>query len=423
LYFISITSILKKRYKLFLLKEILESIKRHKSKSFIAGITVAWGLIMLILLVGTGQGLQRGVKKLFSDYTIKAIEVYGGEASMSGVSESKGDMLTFNNQDIYAISKTFKALENISPILPLKVKTITSYAKETKRFSIFGVNKNYFKIKTLKLKEGRFFDLYDSDKKVIVIGKKIAEDLFNNTRCLGQIIFINNIGYTIIGILAKGNLFSDYSNSIYMPFNEASNYMNATSFDEFILSLSSQSNITEFKKMLKVYLSNKKGFNIHDKQVIIFNSVEEELKTFNKLFKSINVFLWFISISFLVSGMLGIFNMMTVLVKDRIGEIGIRKAIGATPESIQKMVLFEAVFITLFSGILGLIIGYLIIVLANLYILASSESAPFLTLYVNLPIILGALILLVISGSIAGIIPARKASNILPVEALRELNN
>lgn len=408
---------------MFLLKEILESIKRHKNKNFIAGITVAWALIMLILLVGTGQGLQKGIEKLFSDYTIKTIEVYGGEATISDNSVSKGDLVRFNNQDIFAITKTFKVIKNISPIIRVNIPKIESYTKETKRFSLLGVNESYFKIKTLKLKEGRFFNKNDTDEKIVVIGEKIAENLFNNARCLGQIIFINDVGYTIIGILAKGNLFSDFGNTIYMPYNMASNYMNTNFFDEFILSISNQYSIKEFKKMLKVYLSKKKGFNRIDKQAITFNSVEQELKTFNTLFKSINVFLWFISISFLVSGMLGIFNMMTILVKDRIGEIGIRKAVGATPKSIQNMVLIEAILITLFSGIIGLLIGSIMVVLINLYFIVSSTSAPFLTLNINLPIILGALLLLIISGCIAGIIPARKASNVLPVKALRELNN
>lgn len=408
---------------MFLLKEILESIKRHKSKSFIAGITVAWGLIMLILLVGTGQGLQKGIEKLFSDYTIKTIEVYGGEASMSDISISKGELVTFTNQDIYNITKTFNEIENISPIIHVNNQKIASYTKEIKRFSLFGVNEDYFKINTLKLKEGRFFSPNDTDEKVVVIGKKIAENLFNNYRCIGQIIFINNIGYNIIGVIAEGGLFSNNGNDIYMPFNRATSYIGTITFDEFILSISKQSKIIEFKKTLKVYLSKRKGFNVKDKQAVLFNSVEEQLKTFNVLFKSINIFLWFISISFLISGMLGIFNVMTVIVKDRIGEFGIRKAIGATPMSIQKMVLVEALFITLISGVLGIIIGYVLVVLVNLYINTSSNSEPFLTLNINLPIILGALFLLVISGSIAGVIPARKASNILPVEALRELNN
>jgi len=408
---------------LFLLKEILESIKNHKSKSFIAGVTVSWGLILLILLVGTGQGLEKGIAKLFSDYTIKTVEVYGNEASISDLSVSKGDLITFNNQDIYTITKSFDEIEHISPILRINVDKVASYKKQLRRFSLVGVNDEYFKIKTLTLKNGRFFNHSDSDNKVIVIGEKIAESLFNNAKCIGQLIFIKGIGYTVIGVVAKGNLFSNDSSSIFMPYNIASAFIGAVGFNDFILSVTSQTDITEFKKMLNAYLAIQKGFNSKDKQAIIFDSVEESLKTFNTLFKSINIFLWFVSISFLVSGMLSIFNVMTIIVKDRTGEFGIRKALGATPISIQKMVLLEALIITIISGVLGLLIGYLIIIMTNLYININSNHEPFLTIEINFPIVFGALLLLILTGCIAGIVPARKASNIMPVEALRQLGN
>ncbi|HIP33214.1 MAG TPA: FtsX-like permease family protein [Bacteroidia bacterium] len=408
---------------MFLFKEILESIKNHKSKSIIAGITVVWGLIMLILLVSTGQGLQKGVQKLFSDYTVKTIEVFGGEVSISDLSVSKGDIISFTNQDLNLLSKSFNEIENISPVLSVNVTDISSYYKTSKRFSIYGVNEQYFNIKKNKLKEGRYFNSYDSEEKVLIIGQKIAENLFNNSRCLGQLIFINDIGYTVIGVLEKGNLFSNQTSTIFMPFNRAINYENTLNFYDFIINVTDKTNIIEFNKMLKSYLAILKGFNKKDKHAIMFNTVEDSLKTFNTLFKSINLFLWFISISFLISGMLGIFNVMTIIVKDRIGEFGIRKAVGATPKSIQKMVLIEVLIITTSSGIIGLISGYFIIILVNLYITIKSNQEPFMILQINLPVILGALVLLVVSGIIAGIVPARKASNIVPVEALRQLNN
>lgn len=408
---------------MFIIKEIFESIKNHKSKSIIAGITVVWGLIMLILLVSAGQGLQRGVQKIFSDYTIKTIEVFGGESSISDLSVSKGDIINFNSQDMNLLSKSFNEIENISPVLSVNVADISSYNKTSKRFSIYGVNEQYFNIKKIKLKEGRYFNSYDSKENVLIIGNKIAERLFNNSKCLGQLIFINNIGYTVIGVLDKGNMFSNQDSTIYMPFIRAINYGNTLNFNNFIISVTNKTNIIEFNKMLKSYLAILKGFNKKDKHAIMFDTVEESLKTFNTLFKSINLFLWFISISFLISGMLGIFNVMTIIVKDRIGEFGIRKAVGATPKSIQKMVLIEALIITTSSGIIGLILGYFIIILVNLYITINSKQDPFMTLNINLPIVLGALVLLVVSGSIAGIVPARKASNIVTVEALRHLNN
>lgn len=408
---------------MFLFKEILESIKKHKSKSVIAGITVSWGLLLLILLVSTGQGLQNGIQKLFSDYTIKTIEVYGGEASISDVLVSKGEYISFNIQDIHKLERSFSEIEHISPVVQVNSKNITSYNKKLNRFSLLGVNDQYFKIKTLTLKEGRLFNSYDLDNKVIVIGEEIAENLFNNTKCIGQLIFINNMGYKIIGITAKGNLFSNGANTIFMPSNTAMAQSETIDFADFILSVSAETDIIEFKKMLKSYLAIQKGFNVKDKQTILFSSVEESLKTFNALFRSINLFLWFISISFLISGMLSIFNVMTIIVNDRTGEFGIRKAVGATPMSIQNMVLVEALIITFLSGVFGLISGYIIILMANLYINVRSSNEPFLLLEINYPIIVGALLLLIITGCIAGIVPARRASKILPVEALRQLNN
>ena len=403
--------------------EILNSIYKNRRKSIIAGITVAWGVILLILLVGTGKGLQNGVKKIFSDYTIKTIEVYAGEASISDISATKGDFISFSILDIKIVKNNFNSVKNISPVINVKLPKIESEKKSINRFSLLGVNENYFKIKTFKIKKGRFFNSNDSNRKVVVIGYDVAKSLFNNVNCVGKLIFIKNIGYKIIGVIDKGNLFNNSSFDVYIPFGRALNYNANMNFDEFILSLKRETDTEEFQKTLKAYLSKKKGLNPSDKTALFFNNVESTLKSFSVLFNAINLFLWFIGISFLISGMLGIFNIMTVIVRDRIGEFGIRKAIGASPSSIQTMVLIEALIITLAFGLLGLIIGFILINLINLYISISGGNSSFIILDINVYIIISAIFLLIVSGCIAGILPARKASKILPVKALRELNN
>tara|TARA_R110000868_G_scaffold156380_1_gene383223 strand:+ start:8951 stop:10177 length:1227 start_codon:yes stop_codon:yes gene_type:complete len=403
--------------------ELLSAIYKNRDKSIIAGITVAWGVMLLILLVGTGKGLQNGVKKLFSSYTIKTIEVFSGEASISDMSVTKGDLIYFNIIDINNISTNFDYVDNISPVVNVQIPKIYSERKSINRFSLLGVNENYFNIKTLKLNKGRFFNVKDKNRKVIIIGYDIAENLFNNVNCIGQVIFLKNIGYKIIGVIEKDNLFDNSGFNIYISYENALDINSKTDFDEFILSLNNEVNAEEFQKTLKVYLSKNKGINPKDKTAFYFNNVESTLKSFNTLFSAINLFLWFIGLSFLVSGMLGIFNIMTVIVRDRIGEFGIRKALGATPKSIQLMVLIESLIITLVSGILGLIIGFVLISLINLYISITGGNTSFLVLDVNIYIILAAIILLTMSGCVAGIIPARKASKVLPIEALRELNN
>lgn len=408
---------------MFRTPEILSAISKNKDKSIIAGITVAWGIMLLILLVGTGQGLQNGVKKIFADYTVKTIEVFSGEASMSDINVTKGELITFDMLDINNIAANFDNVENISPVINVQLPNISSERKSINHFSLKGINENYFKIKTLKLDKGRTFNSRDANRKVIVLGYDVAKNLFNNVNSVGRLVFINNVGYKIIGVTEKDNLFNNSGYNSYISYENALNITSKTKFGEFILSLKTEVNTEEFQKTLKVYLSNKKGINPKDKTAFFFNNIENTLKSFNTLFSAINLFLWFIGISFLISGMLSIFNIMTVIVKDRIGEFGVRKALGATPYSIQMMVLVESLIITLVSGIIGLIVGFILIYLVNLYIQITGGNNEFLILDINIYIILLAILLLIISGCIAGIIPARKASKVLPVEALRELNN
>lgn len=408
---------------MFYTPEVLSAINKNKDKSVIAGITVAWGIMLLIILAGTGQGLQNGIKKLFSDYIIKSIEVFSGEASISDLSVNKGDLIAFTMLDIKSCAVNFEEIQNISPVINTNVPNINSESKSINHFSLKGVNENYFNIKTLKFNTGRAFNSRDMNRKVIVLGYEIAKTLFNNVNCVGRLVFINNAGYKIIGITEKDNMFNNSGYSTYIPYENALNITSKTEFNEFILSLKNDVNTEDFQKMIQVYLSNKKGISPKDKTAFFFNNIESTLKSFNTLFNAINLFLWFIGISFLISGMLSIFNIMTVVVKNRTGEFGVRKALGATPNSIQSMVLIESLLINLVSGIIGLTIGFVIIYLINMYIKISGGNGQFLILEVNIYIIVSAILLLVASGCIAGIIPARKASKVLPVEALRELNN
>ena len=403
--------------------EVLSAIHKNRGKTLIAGITVAWGIMLLIILVGTGQGLQNGIKKLFSHYTVKTIEVFSGEASISDTRVTKGDLIVFNILDIKGTSSNFKAIEHISPVVNVNVPKISSERRSVNHFLLKGINESYFNIKTLKFSTGRAFNQNDINRKVIVLGYEIAKTLFSNVNCIGRLVFIGHVGYKVIGITKKDNLFNDSGHNAYISYENALDIISKTTFNKFILSLKNSVDTEEFQKTLKVYMANKKGISPKDRTAFFFNNVESTLKSFNTLFNAINLFLWFIGISFLISGMLSIFNIMTVVIKDRTGEFGIRKALGATPSSIQSMVLVESLLIALVSGAIGIGIGFVFMYLINLYIIISGGNDHFLILDINVYVIISAIILLILSGCIAGIIPARKASKVLPVEALRELNN
>ncbi|MCV6628671.1 MAG: ABC transporter permease [Flavobacteriaceae bacterium] len=408
---------------MFSTPEYLSAALKNKEKSITAGITVAWGIMLLIILAGTGQGLQNGIKKIFSDYTIKTIEVYAGEASISDIGITKGDLLSFSNLDTENCTTNFSEIQNLSPIVDVQISKINSVRKNAKYFSLLGVNDEYFKIKPLKFQTGRVFNNRDMNRKVVILGHKIAQSLFNNVNCVGKLIFINNTGYKVIGVTKEDNIISNVDFNVYIPYEKALNILLKSTFNSFIFSLKSNSNSEEFEKTIKAYLANKKGINPRDKTAIYFNNVESSLKSFYTLFNAINLFLWFMGTSFLISGMLSIFNIMTIIVKERTGEFGIRKALGATPKSIQNMILMESLLITLISGTVGLILGFSLIYIINLYVQISGGYDQFFFIDVNFYIISIAMLLLIISGCIAGILPARKASKILPVEALKKLNN
>ncbi len=405
---------------MLLIGEILSSIKTYRSKIVIAGISVSWGLLLLILLVGTGQGLQIMIQNMFSDYTVKSLNIYLGKASLTGKSIAKGEKIFFTEQEIYRIKEKYSAIKSISPFLFINKKKVSSLDKEIERFDIYGVGEQYFSIKKINLNKGRIFNINDMSANVAIIGYNIAEKLFDSKNCIGNLIFIDNIGYKIIGVMNKGNFLSENTSTIFLPKDRAMLILGMEHFEEIVLSLTRDTNIQQFQNQLRAYLAFSKGFDFRDRQAVMINDDGEFLKQINILFRGINLFLWFISISFLISGMLGVFNVMTIIVKDRTREFGIRKAIGATPKSIQKMVLVESLLITLLSGLLGFAIGFVIVSMINLYINVSTNNNSSFILELNFPIIIGAFFLLILVGGIAGIIPARKASIVLPVEALRK---
>lgn len=404
------------------LSEIWEVAYSNRDKSRNAGFTVAWGIFILMLLTATGNGLQDGIKTLLSDFTVNSIDIYAGQVSISNSTVTKGDYIDFDETISTQIKRNFNEVKHLSPIVTVPDQKMFSDLNTTTRFSLLGVDEDYFKIKTSKLEYGRFFNFKDQGSYFVVIGNDIATTMFNNSNALGRILFLGNRGYKVIGVLKKDGFLSDTGRSVFMPLDIATSINKSNNFDNFVLSLNNRIDNVAYQKTLHTYLKKLKNVHYKDNTAFYLNNPAEILKTFNTIFKAINLFLWFIGISFLISGMLSIYNVMTIIVQDRTGEFGIRKSLGATPISIQKMVLFEALIITLVSGIVGIIAGYILIALINIYIGITSEDA-FMILVVNPYIILAGIVLLIVAGCIAGIVPARKASHILPVEALRSLNN
>ncbi|MBI9069236.1 MAG: ABC transporter permease [Salinivirgaceae bacterium] len=408
------------------IQESLSSIKQNKIRSILAGFGVAWGVFILILLLGTGKGFQEGILQLFSSFAKNSIFIYGGHVSENNLNEKiQHKRITFNDEDIRIVKERYPEVEFISPELNYGGNSLTSYQQNTVYPQIKGVLPDYFNVKIIKPEKGRLLNILDEKEfcRVVLLGRQVADVLFVDEEPLGKTVNIASTYFTVIGIIEKGSIFTqNEQNSIYMPYSTFKDCLDQTiEYNALVLTLSKITDATNFEKEFKTFLGRRKGFNIDDKKAVFILNFENQVKAFDKLFKGVNIFLWFIGLCLLLSGIVGISNIMLVIVKERTFEIGIRKAIGADSKSIIWMIIIESIVITSIAGGLGLLLGGSVIGLIN-WIIASffkDKDAIFTGASVDYSVIIFSMFILILSGIIAGFLPARKASGITPVQAIR----
>lgn len=411
------------------IKEILSSMKAHKTRSILTGFGIIWGMFILILLLGMGKGFQEGILQLFSSFAKNSIFIYGGSVSDDKLTEHiQHKRILFNDFDIKIIKDRYPEIESISPELSLGGNLLTSYKENTYYPQIKGVLADYFNVRIIKPKKGRLLNALDNNeaRRVALIGQQVADILFADENPIGKAINISNSFFTVVGIIEKGSVFTqNEQNSVYMPYNTFKECIEQTEeYNAIVLTLSRETDATIFENELKTFFSKKKGFDINDKRAIYILNFENQVKAFDNLFKGINLFLWLIGLCLLLSGIVGISNIMLVVVKERTFEIGIRKAIGAESKSIIWMIITESIVITSIAGILGLLLGGSVIGIIN-WIVASfikDSSSLFTKASINYTIIIFSMFVLILSGVIAGFFPAKKASAIIPVQAIRNKN-
>ncbi len=405
------------------LEETWHSLKQHKNRNILTGFGVAWGIFILVLLVSAGGGLQKGLMVLFQDYTQNSMWIYGGQTSMSKPGQLSGRQILFREQELELYAQRFPEIKNISPEVSYHGQQLYTGQKNHRRFQCFGVKSSYFRIKTFSCDIGRLINPIDDGQasRVAVIGQAIANSLFGKADPLGQHICLDGIWLQVIGVLGEKSLFSDNQNHIYLPFSTLKGqYNQGHEMDCFALSLSQGTDPTKFEDTFKNYLTHNYQFHPEDKNALYVDNLQANVKTFNGLFKMINGFLWLVGICMLLSGIVGVSNIMLVVVKERTREIGIRKAIGAPPNNILFMVLYESIIITLVAGVTGLASSSILVYLINgaFGSMVMDKNSIFKGLEINLPLALGALILLILAGAVAGFYPARKAASVMPMKAL-----
>ena len=411
-----------------LLKEVYSSIKQHKVRSFLTGFSISWGIFILILLLGVGNGFRAGMLNLLRGYASNSIWVTGGKTTKPGKgSMQTGSQVLFDDALLEKLKKHFEEIQYIASETGLQTNNPVTYKDKVGWFVIKGISDNYLKIKSLEVDNGRIFNKLDYKEKrpVVIIGDKVKDVLFERENPIGKYINIEGVLFTVVGTLKGGTVFSAMEqNSIYSPdVTLRSTYNLPFEYSTFGALLSDKTAVETFDSRLRNYLSEATGVDKEDRSALYIINVQLQVKAFGMLFDGVNTFLWALGICFLLTGALGVMNIMFVVVNERTEEIGIRKAIGATPVSILQLIIAEALIITLSFGLAGAVVGYIAMKIYNWILLSmqAGEEHIFSKATISISVVLIALLLLVLSGLIAGLLPARKAAKIMPIDTLSKV--
>ena len=402
-------------------QEIYSTIQKNRLRTALTGFSVAWGIFMLILLLGSGTGIENGIVNEFRNLATNSIWVHPGQTSKPYKGLQPGRQIEFTNTDYDEIKKNLEGVEHITARYYIWNTNLITYKKEYGAFNIIAFHPDHKYLENTILIEGRLINEFDVGRarKVATIGTLVKEQLFKDEPAVGKFIGINGVPFKVVGIHSDEGR-EEHLRLIYLPLSTAQKVFGGGSRIHgymFTIGNASVNQGRATEKSVRSKMALRHTFSPDDPKALrIFNTVERFQKFVN-LFSGIRIFIWVIGIGTIIAGIVGISNIMLISVKERTREIGIRKALGATPGSIVSLILFEALLIMVVSGYIGLVAGVAVIELASAYL-------PKVDLFqhpeVDFRVAVGALLLLLISGMIAGFVPARRAAGILPVEALRD---
>lgn len=395
--------------------------RKNKLRTLLTGFSVAWGILMLIVLLGSGEGLSHGVEYGFRDDATNSIWVRSGQTSVPFKGLKPGRQVQFTNEDHQEIRDAVPGVEHITSRFFIRGNLTVSYKSETSSYNVRSVHPDHIFLEKTIVTEGRFINQLDLDeyRKVAVIGDRVKAQLFKGQPAMGEYIEVNGIPFRVVGVFTdEGN--ENELEVIYLPISTAQRTFNGANRVGMMMLTVGNASVDESKAIvedLRNRIAERHDFDPKDQRAVFISNAVLDFQRFVNLMGGIRMFVWVIGVGTLLAGVVGISNIMMIAVKERTKEIGIRKALGATPWSVMSLVLKEAVLVTGVAGYFGLVAG---VVLLELMSRAIKGSDFFRNPEVNFGVAISATALLVLAGAVAGFFPARRAAAIRPVEALRD---
>jgi len=406
-------------------REILDSITRNRSRSILTGFGVFWGIFMLMLLVGGGQGLKDLLMQNFEGFAQNTCIIATNSTSKPYKGFKKGRTWNLEYADVDRLKTLVPELETVTPSVSLWGKTVVHGENTYSRGIVKGARADYVHIETPKMKYGRYLNEADNlqERKVCVIGKRVYENLFpEGGSPLGERISVDGSYYTVIGVdWATGGISinGNAADAVTIPINQARKAYNLGNTIH-LLCFTAKEGITmsDVTPRVREIVARTHYVDPTDEQALFLLNTQLIFGIVDNLFRGINFLIWLIGLGTLLAGIIGVSNIMMVSVKERTTEIGIRRAIGATPNQILGQIISESIVLTLVAGMMGIVFSVLILAGVELAmtedgILKAAFQVPFGTA------VLAALLLTAL-GVLAGLAPALRAMGIKPVDAMRD---
>ncbi len=403
-------------------QEIYGSIRKNKVRTSITIIGVLWGIFLLVVRLGAARGMENGFNKLFGNFATNSVFVWtqATDTPFKGFQEGRRFQLTMNDIDVLK-SEYANEIRLLAP--RNQTNNLVVHNFKSGDFKVSGDYPVLDQIQKKQLLYGRFLNENDilSTAKVTVISEDMYKQLFDiGVNPIGAYIKINSINYKVIGVYKPSNTIDLDGDCAYIPFTTYKKvYNTANKVDWMMITANEGTNIEQMEK--DILLTLKGLHKVHPDDERAFGSVNlgERIGKVTGFLTGMQFLTWFVGIATLIAGVFAIGNILLITVKERTQEIGIRRALGATPKSIRQQIILESVFLTTIAGMLGIILGGFVLFLID-YQVSGNPDIPLINPTVNIPIIMIAFATLVVLGTLIGLIPAHMATLVRPIEALRE---